>query len=112
MSVNNSFMMYTSSQWRLAQKLDGTCKAKKKFYQSEPAGGRVAQALGPRKIFVFIANMAKSSVYGGSEVYIQYLGLFDVMPYLKMQGLNGIQHHKKAESSTANDFLIVGLLYC
>ena len=53
----------------------------KKFLQSEPARGRVAQGRGPWKIFVFIAYIAKLSFNGGSEVFLEYPGLFDIMQY-------------------------------
>ena len=39
---------------------------------------------------IFIANMAKLSFNGGSEVFPEYPGLFDVMRYCQLQGLNGL----------------------
>ena len=50
----------------------------------------MAQGRGPWKVFVFIANMAKLSFNGGSEVFLEYPGLFDIMRYFKLQGLNGL----------------------
>ena len=40
----------------------------------------MAQGRGPWKTFVLKANMAKLSFNGGSEVFLEYPGLFDVMP--------------------------------
>ena len=40
----------------------------------------MAQGHGPWKTFVLKANMAKLSFNGGSEVFLEYPGLFDVMP--------------------------------
>ena len=51
----------------------------------------MVQGCGPWKIFVFIANMTKLSFHGGSEVFIHYLGLFDVMGYCQLQRLNGLE---------------------
>ena len=48
------------------------------FKQSEPAKGRVAQWRGPGNIFAFITNMAKLSFNGGSEDFLEYLGLIEV----------------------------------
>ena len=48
----------------------------------------MAQGRGSLKIFVFIANMAKLSFNGGSEVFLEYPGLFEVMRYCQLQGLN------------------------
>ena len=62
----------------------------KKFWQSQPARGRVAQGRGPWKIFIFIANMAKLSFNGGSEVFPEYSSLFDVTRYCQLQGFNGL----------------------
>ena len=45
----------------------------------------MAQEHGPWKMFVFIANMAKLSFYGRSEVFLEYPGLFDVMGYCQLQ---------------------------
>ena len=47
--------------------------------QSEPARGRVAQGHGPSKIFVLIAYMVKLSLNGGSKVFLEYPGFFDVL---------------------------------
>ena len=50
-----------------------------RFQQSEPARGRVVQGRGHWEIFACKANMAKLSFNDGSEIFIQYLGLFEVM---------------------------------
>ena len=50
----------------------------------------MAQEHGPWKIFVFITNMAKLSFNGGSEVFPEYPGSFDVMGYCQLQGLNSL----------------------
>ena len=52
----------------------------------------MAQGRGPWKLFVFIANMAKLSFNGGSEVFLEYPGLFDVMKYCQLQGEMASQH--------------------
>ena len=53
--------------------------------------------------------MAKLYFNGRSEVFLEYSGLFEVMRYCQLQGLNGLAafYHLKEETSTANDFFIV-----
>ena len=50
----------------------------------------MAQGRGPWKTFVLKANMAKLSFNGESEVFLEYPGLFDVMRFYQLQGLNGL----------------------
>ena len=50
----------------------------------------MAQGRGPWKIFVLKAYMAKFVFYGRSEVFLEYPGLFGVMRFCQLQGLNGI----------------------
>ena len=48
----------------------------------------------------FKGNMAKFSFNGRSEVYLEYPGLFDIMRFCQLQGLNGLAafYHEKEET--------------
>ena len=50
----------------------------------------MAQGRGPWKTFVLKGNMAKLSFNGGSEVFREYPGLFDVMPAAGVKWPRGI----------------------